>query len=97
MTLQILTANRLREGDVVYLTADDGWSTRFADAMTLADDDAADQLLKQAERDVAARLIVAPYLMKVAEDAGRLTPLSQREAIRARGPSVRPDLGKQAE
>ena len=97
MTLQILTANRLREGDVVYLTADDGWSTRFADAMPLADDDAAEQLLKQAERDVAARLIVAPYLMKVAEDAGRLTPLSQREAIRARGPSVRPDLGKQAE
>ena len=97
MSLQILTANRLREGDVVYLTADDGWSTRFDDAMPLADDAAAKQLLKQAERDVAARLIVAPYLMKVAEDAGRLTPLSQREAIRARGPSVRPDLGKQAE
>ncbi len=97
MSLKILTANRLREGDVVYLTADDGWSTRFADAMPLADEAAAAQLLEQAERDVAARLIVAPYLMKVADDAGRLTPLSQREAIRARGPSVRPDLGKQAE
>ena len=33
MTLQALTANRLRDGQVVYLCEDDSWSERLQDAI----------------------------------------------------------------
>jgi hypothetical protein len=39
---------------------------------------------------------VAPYLFDVREAAGRTVPVKVREAIRAAGPTVRTDLGKQA-
>jgi hypothetical protein len=44
---------------------------------------------------VAARVVVGPYLIDVAVEGGTIRPLHYREMIRARGPSVRPDLGKQ--
>jgi hypothetical protein len=35
--------------------------------------------------------------MELAAENGALRPVSNREVIRARGPTVRQDLGKQAE
>ena len=40
--------------------------------------------------------VVSAYLMPVAIEAGRIVPQSQREWIRAFGPTVRQDIGKQA-
>ena len=42
-------------------------------------------------------MVVGPYLMDVAAENGVPRPISNREVIRARGPTVRLDLGKQAE
>ena len=39
MGLKVITANRLRQGDVVYLTADGGWSGRLCDGATVETDD----------------------------------------------------------
>jgi len=96
MTLKILTANRLRDGDVVYLTADGAWSDWLEDA-DLAEAPAAEAaLLALGEEALDRRLVVDPYLMAVTRVDGGFGPISQREIIRARGPSVRLDLGKQA-
>ena len=94
---QILTANRLSDGSVVYLSQSDTWSDWLKDARVAADEDAANSMMRVAEQAVIERIIVEPYLMQVAADDNAIRPMNVREAIRARGPSVRPDLGKQAD
>lgn len=94
MTAQILTASRLREGDVVYFTAAGHWSEWLSDA-TVADAET-ESLLARGKRAEAAGDVIDAYLVAVDVAGGRLAPLSQRERIRARGPTVRADLGKQS-
>ena len=96
MTLQLLTANRLQDGEVVYLTETGAWSERIQDAATRLDDKDQESLLATGEAAEKSCLVVGPYLMAVAAEGDRLLPLSQRERIRALGPSTRHDLGKQA-
>ncbi len=97
MALKVVTANRLNDGDVVYLTAHGDWSAWLDDSGPAETPEHEAALLERAEQAVHERLVVDPYLMPVARDAGQLRPLSQREIIRAAGPSVRTDLGKQAQ
>lgn len=94
--LFMVTANRLIDGEVVFLDADDRWQETFADGGVI-DETAADARLAVAEAAVAACQVVGPYLIDVVRDAeGRLQPARYRERMRALGPSVRTDLGKQA-
>ncbi len=96
MTLKVVTANRLGDGEVVYLAAAGGWSAWLEDAEPAETPDGEAALLSHAQNAVETRLVVGPYAMAVSREHGRLRPTSQREVIRARGPSVRPDLGKQS-
>ena len=91
MSSKVVTANRLREGNVVYLTDTGEWSAHLNQSRVSSDATVLSALMAQAEADVAARLIVAPYLMEVVEVDGILQPLSAREIIRAAGPTVRAD------
>jgi hypothetical protein len=95
MMPQVLTANRLRLGEVVYWNGGKGWVSRLPEAELLPDDKAED-VLKGAAEWVQKREVVAPYLFEVRVEEGVVVPVKTREAIRAAGPSVRPDLGKQA-
>jgi hypothetical protein len=94
-SMQIVIANRLRDGLVVYRGRQD-WVDRIADAETARDEGAAASLLERAKRAVAANEIVDPYLIEVAEIEGALRPTRWRERIRTQGPTVRRDLGYQA-
>ena len=96
MTLQVLTANRLRDGQVVYLAEDDTWSEQLQDAIVADTDEMAKTLLALGARATEAHLVVDAYLFAVNIENGRILPLSRREQIRAAGPSVRIDLGYQA-
>lgn len=91
----MLTANRLKLGEVVYWNAAKGWVGRFEEAEILPDDKAEDALAAAAEW-VRKQEIVAAYLFEVRIRDGAPVPVKVREAIRAAGPSVRRDLGKQA-
>ena len=85
---QVLTANRLREGDVVYLAEDGGWTTCLASALVVRDKQQEQDSLVAGERAVAALEVIGPYLMKIGLAAEGPLPLSQRERIRAsRGPT----------
>lgn len=96
MTLKVVTANRLRDGDVVYLRGDGSWSDWLEEATVARDGDEEARLLALAEQGVSERLVVAPYAFKVTEENGRPRPIGQRETLRAKGPSVHPAFGKQA-
>ena len=93
---QIVTANDLLEGDVIFLTEEGDWSrdvARAAIAATAADGERL-LALGQGQSDRA----VEPYLAAVEIDAaGRPAPIHYRERIRLRGPTNRTDLGRQAE
>lgn len=94
MALEIITANRLGDGLVIFLTAD-GWSARIDEAVVSESKDGTAALLARAEAD--AGLVVGPYEITVERQAdGSLHPVKYREALRTRGPSVRTDLGYQA-
>ncbi len=92
---QMLTANHLVDGDVLYWKAG-AWVLRLTDGEVFADPKAADAALEAAQRSVKANVVVAPYLFDVKLDAGVIKPVKEREIIRAAGPTVRHDLGKQA-
>lgn len=93
----ILFANDLLEGDVLFLGTN-GWTrdpAAAAIAFTQAD---AEALQADGDASAARNEVVDVYLAEVAVDAfGRATPKHFRERFRTMGPSVRLDLGKQAD
>ena len=94
MTVQVVTANRLRDGVIVWLTADGRWSEEFTASLPLRTDAAAEAALEGTKADVKARLVVGPYLAEVKETPEGLEPASARERIRAsRLPTITPDVG----
>jgi len=94
---QAVTGNRLVDGEVVYFTASGSWAEAFTDAAIAEGGEAAEALLAQASpADIEAH-VLDPYLFEViARAEGGYDPASVREIIRAKGPTIRPDLGKQA-
>lgn len=85
---KVLTANILTDGVVVYLAAGGSWTERLSQARFLTDEAEQTRLLQIAEQDVQRRVIVDPYLMDAANGAQGPEPVSQRERIRATGPTV---------
>ena len=94
MTVQVVTANRLRDGVIVWLTPALTWSEDFAESKPLRDEAEAKAALDAAGSDVKAQLIVGPYLAEVVETPEGLQAASARERIRAsRLPTITPDQG----
>jgi len=92
--MKAVTGNRLTDGVVVYLSSNGAWTERLSDARLLADEDA-DAVLAEAQKRVTE--IASAYLI-TAEEGGRAGGREIiRETIRNSGPTVRTDLGKQAE
>ena len=95
MSQQVLSANRLNDGLVVYLVADDTWSEDIEVSEVAGDEGSANALLTRATQAASDQKIVDPYLIEVAVVGGEIRPTKYREFIRATGPSVRADLSKQ--
>ena len=93
-TPKVVTANRLREGDVVYLTADDQWSPHHHEAELIEDEAHAQMRLLHAMGQKL--LVVGAYLADAKPGANGPEPVHFREAFRTRGPSNY-DHGKQAD
>jgi len=88
MTTKILTANRLCDGIVVYLTVGNRWTETLSEASLARADDASARLLEIGARAVADQQVVEPYLIDVTTENGSAQPVRFREAIRAGGPTV---------
>jgi hypothetical protein len=85
---QVLTANRLSDGRVVFLTAAGEWSQQFDDAQIAIDDESAANMQRVGHQAEADCRVVDSYLVKLQEGRSGLQPNSVRERIRADGPSV---------
>ena len=96
MTTQIFNANDILSGRVVYLTNEGGWSERIADAMTFETPEDEARLKQIVDAAFEARRVVDVVPIEVSVENGSIRPLVYRERVRAQGPSVRTDLGKQA-
>ena len=90
---QVLTANRLSDGEVVYLAADGAWVERIEGAQVLATDDEGTKALATGAEAERTQKVVHAYLFDITPAQ---KPVKMREIIRAAGPTVRRDLGKQA-
>lgn len=85
---QVITANRLREGVIVYMTKDGnvtGW-TENIDYAYVAGEDEIEGLLDIAKGYELSNAVVGTYAVEI---AGSKVPLTARERIRADGPSIR--------
>jgi len=95
MTGLVVTANRLSDGEVVYLAAEGRWTLCLEAALVVGKEES-EELLRRAERAVAERKVVGPYAFPVVPGPEGIRPTHMKEIIRAAGPTVRRDLGKQA-
>jgi uncharacterized protein DUF2849 len=79
----VITANRLTDGLVVYLAADGGWVEDIARARFAETEDETGALEEIGNKAVKDRVVVAMYPMPVEIKDGAVDALSVRERIRA--------------
>ncbi len=91
--MKSVTANRLDDGAVVYLSGDDRWTPDLSAAARFEDGEAKDALAAAQKR---VKEIADAYLIDVDEAGAPAGREHLRETIRKSGPTVRLDLGYQA-
>jgi hypothetical protein len=79
----VVTANRLTDGIVVYLAPDGSWTEEIARARFAETEDETQAIEAEAEQAVKQRIVVGVYPMPVELKDGTVDPLSVRERIRA--------------
>ena len=85
---KVLTANVLVDGVVVYLAAGGTWTENLPEARFLTDESEQTRLVHIANQDVEKQFIIDPYLMDAVDGGHGPEPVSQRENIRATGPTI---------
>lgn len=93
---QIIVANRLTDGRAVFLTESGDWSALPAAAAVAKDAEALEALIQQASASEQANLTVSAEPVPASQDE-QTRPSHIKQQIQATGPTVRPDLGYQAE
>ena len=91
--MKAITANRLSDGAVIYVGANGALVDRFEYAQLFEKEEAETAL----GRVLAMKSAIATAYLIDAEPEGPVGREALRETIRRSGPTVRRDLGKQAE
>ena len=81
----VVTANRTRDGAVVYRHAE-GWTTNLGDAAIVTDAAGAQKLMAAASADDLGA--IGPYIAPVQVLSGQVRPGNLRERIRVAGPTI---------
>ena len=84
----VLTANRLSDGLVVFLTATGAWSQSINEAVLAREPRAATALERRGGEFEDTNLVTGAYLIEAERQASAITPTHVRERIRACGPTV---------
>ncbi len=94
MIAKVIMANDLLTGDVIFLSRDScSWTQYLHDAWVGESEQLIEQMLTTAGN---SHLVIDALAIDVEQEQGELQPKTFREQLRSQGPSVRPDLGKQA-
>lgn len=91
------TANNLLDGEAVWLGTNGRWVKSVEAAKAFLTEDERQIGADAAARADAENLVVEPYEIDVLVRSGVVTPAKFRERIRAAGPTMRLDIGKQAD
>ena len=94
---QMVIANALRDGLVVFLAADGHWVNAIADGAVASDTTRAERLAEAAEQAERRCEVIEPELIEIEIKDGLRQPVQIREAIRANGPIVRGHPGENDE
>jgi sulfite reductase (NADPH) hemoprotein beta-component len=86
MSYRVITANRLNDGRVVYFGSGGEWVTDIARAFAF-DASGEESWMARARDDESACVVVNAYAIEI-EDPASPVPVSLRERIRSRGPTV---------
>ncbi|MCK7610570.1 DUF2849 domain-containing protein [Roseibium sediminicola] len=95
--MKVITANRLLNGDVVWLAEGGAWVERITLASTFDGKDAVAEGLAEGAEAEKNQQVVGVYEMDVTVEDGVIVPVRLREKIRAKGPTTHPQFGKQAQ
>ena len=90
---QMIIANRLIDGAVVFLDPSDAWTTSIASGVVIEDETQAQRLFGVAKQLEARCQVIDPLVIQVKVENGKVRPTEIREVIRAFGPTVRTDIG----
>ena len=82
----VVTANRTRDGVVIWRTAAHGWSAELADAAIVRTSDEARELLTEAVADDVGA--IGAYIAPVELKDGKVVPGNLRESIRVKGLTI---------
>jgi len=88
----VITANFIDSGAPAYRRSDGSWSTSLQEAHPAATEAERDEMLAAASKEES--VIADPYPFAVRLEGSAIDPLTAREEIRAKGPTVpirRPD------
>lgn len=91
---QIIIANALKDGHVVFLAEQGRWVSRIADGLLAENEFQAEKLVQIAACAEANNQVIGPELIKVSGPKGQRLPVEIREAIRANGPTVKGHPGE---
>ncbi|MCX8278756.1 DUF2849 domain-containing protein [Phyllobacterium sp. 0TCS1.6C] len=97
MTVKVLTANRLTDGEAVWLGANGEWLDHIDGALIARHAEAVNALEEAGKAAIKSNLVIDVNVIDVEERGTSLYPIRLRERIRQLGPTIRLDLGKQAE
>jgi hypothetical protein len=86
--MQVVSANRLSDGTVVYLDSQGNWVESLAAAAAFTSPAEVEAGLRQAQISVAANEVVEPFGVPVEQGADGLHAVSLRNAIRELGPTI---------
>ncbi len=94
---KILIANNLLSGEVVFM-GDENWIPTHCKAQIAYSEEQQTALNERGLKSMAQNEVVDAYLIDVEIDSHNIPqPTHYRELMRTKGPSIRLDLGKQAE
>ena len=94
---EIVLANRLTDGIVVYLDTSGGWAEHLRDAAVTHDAPSRAKLESNAEAGLNAQQIAGWEFVEVVLENGSPRIVKNKQFIQSLGPTVRRDLGKQAD
>ncbi|MCP4001146.1 MAG: DUF2849 domain-containing protein [Gammaproteobacteria bacterium] len=85
---QMIIANTLADGFVVFLTEAHSWTNDITKGAVAETDEQAESLLTAAKQAEQTNVVIDPYLIPINIEDGLRKPTEYREYIRATGPTV---------
>ncbi len=93
MPLQIITANELCSGKVIYLNASNIWVDNLTLARAYDIDKEGIDISNITNEVIKNNNVIGIYTISVRQNGNEIIPISMKERIRSLGPTVTPNMG----